>query len=142
MATPHASAAPLATALVDAKLAPHGLAGQVGLELFVDVVVLVKLATTMRTDLGQDSLERFVDGFGRRRSMGMSAMLGAGLSTGFFGLQFGRALGERAGLALAGTFLVVEPLFQLGDASLEFSDLAIAFAATRAWRMVHGDSRA
>ena len=49
------------------------------------------------------------------------------------GLLLGRPFGKRRGLTFAGTFLVVEALFQFGDALHEFVDLTIAFAAPWAW---------
>ena len=42
MATTHASAALFAGTLVDAKLPAHGSGGDVGLELFVDVLILLE----------------------------------------------------------------------------------------------------
>ena len=81
MATADASAAALAAALVDAKPSAHGPGGDVGLELFVDVVILGDFTTAVGTSLGQRSFEDFVDSLGsRRRPMGVLAMLFAGLA--------------------------------------------------------------
>ena len=68
--------------------------------------------------------------------MAVPTMLLANLSPRLRGLLLRRPLGERRGLTFAGTFLVVEALFQFGDALHEFVDLAIAFAAPRAWPRV------
>ena len=68
--------------------------------------------------------------------MAMPAMFLAGLSPRLFGLRLRRPLGERRGLTFGGAFLVVDAFFQLGDALQEFVDLAIAFAAPRAWPRV------
>jgi hypothetical protein len=69
--------------------------------------------------------------------MGMAAMLVAGFSAGLFGPVPRRALRKRGGLPFAGAFEVIEALFQLGDASLQRFDEAIALNAPRAWRSVH-----
>ncbi len=64
--------------------------------------------------------------------MAVLAMLVAGLSPRLFGLRLGRPFGQGRGLTFGGAFLVVEALFQFGDALREFVDPAIAFAAPRA----------
>jgi hypothetical protein len=137
VATAHASAATLATAFVDAKLATHGSGGDIGLELFVDLVVLVQRATAMGTDVGKRRFEDFVKGVGRRRwAMAVSAMLFADLTAGLFGPLLGSTFGKRGSLAFAGAFLLVESPFEIGDALPEFGDEPIAFDAARAWSRV------
>src|SRR5271154_4732272 len=60
-------AASLAAALVDAKFATDRPGGDVGLELFIDVVILTQFAAAIGASLGQRRFEDFVDRFGRRR---------------------------------------------------------------------------
>ena len=50
-------AAGLAGAFVNANLAADGRGGNVGLELFVDVVILLDVAAAIGTDLGQRRFE-------------------------------------------------------------------------------------
>src|SRR5207302_782203 len=126
-----ASAAALALALVNAEFSAYGLGGDVGLELFINVVVLGDFAAAMRTGIGKGRLKRFGDVFGRRRwPMRVAAMVFAGLSPRFLGLELGIAFGEWSRLALAGAFKLVEALLQLGDPTLESVDEAITFEAS------------
>jgi hypothetical protein len=134
MTTTHPSAALFATPLVDAKLSAHGLGGDVGLELFVDVLILLKFATTVGTRVRQESVERFVDVLGRRRgTMRVWAVILAAFAPRFHGASFGRAFREGAGLALGGTLFLIESPLKLGDSLQEFRDHAVAFDAPRAW---------
>ena len=64
--------------------------------------------------------------------MPVQAVLGARFPSRLFGRRRGLPFGEGGGLTLAGAFLVVETLFELGDPLHEFVDLAIALAAPRA----------
>ena len=68
--------------------------------------------------------------------MAVPTVLFTGFSARRLGLLQGRPFGERRSLPFGGAFLVVESLFQFGDALHEFVDLAIAFAAPRAWPSV------
>ena len=118
MAATHASPALFTAALVDTKSSADGLGGDVGLELFVDIVILGDFAAAIGTGFGQRRFEGFGDRFGRRRRpMGVLAVPRAGLATGLFRPRLGLALGERSGLPLAGAFLLVESPFEIGDAS-------------------------
>jgi hypothetical protein len=133
VAAAEASAALGATALVDAEFPPDGLCRQVGLELLVNVCILGEDATAMGTSLRQRCFERLGDGLGGwRRPMTMWTVVGASFASRFLRRWCRLSLGEGSGLAFAGAFLVLEMLFEIGDAFLRFVDLAIAVAATRA----------
>jgi hypothetical protein len=137
MAAADASAAALALALVDAEFSAYRLGGDIGLELFVNVVVFGDLAAAIRTGVGQRRLERFGDVFRRRRwPAGVLAILFASLSPWFLGLRRRGVFGERSRLTLAGAFDLVEAFLQLGDATLQGIDDAITFEAPRAWLTV------
>ena len=75
--------------------------------------------------------------------MGVLAMLIAAFAPRLLGLRLGQPFGERRGLTLAGTFLVVEAFLEVGDALaelldelvdefFEFGNPPIAFDASRA----------
>jgi hypothetical protein len=64
--------------------------------------------------------------------MAVLAVLDAGFASGLFRCWRRFAFGERSGLTLAGAFLLVESLFEIGNPFLEFLDLALALAAPRA----------
>ena len=68
-------AAFLAMATVDFEFADDGLAGNLGLELLIEMI-LDDGATAMGTLLGQGSVEDFIDTFRRRRfAMSVLAVL-------------------------------------------------------------------
>jgi hypothetical protein len=119
-----APAAAPAAADVDVELPVDGRARDLDLVLVIDVG-LVYGAAAARAGGRQGGLVDFVD-LGGGQAMGLGAVVGAGLAAGLLRVGLGRSLGERCGLALAGTLLLFEeagePLdvgFQLGDAALQ-----------------------
>src|SRR3954454_3675324 len=113
MATTHASATVFASALVDAEFSAHGLGGDVGLELFVDVAVFLDGTAAMWTGVGKRRLMCHGDGtVSRRRPVGVLTMLITAFAPRLLGLRLGQPFGERRGLTLAGTFLVVEAFLE------------------------------
>ena len=97
-----------ALADVDVELPVNGLARDFDLELLGDVG-FVEGAAAVGADVGQGRLVDLVDLFGAGRlAMGLGAVVLAGLAAGLLGLGAGLPLGERGGLALAGTEGLVE----------------------------------
>ena len=92
----HLFAARHAVAAVHAELPHDGRAGDLGLELFVDAF-LDDLAATGGAGVGQRGVEDFGDLGGRRRfTMGVRAVLDAGLAARLFGFGFGSPLEKGA----------------------------------------------
>src|SRR5262249_3812573 len=114
MAPVNAAGALTALADVDVELPVNGLARHLDLKLLSDVR-RVERAATAGADLGQRCLINLIYLFGRRwPPVGLGAVVLAGLAAGFARVRFGLALGEGAGLALAGAEgrveLTAEPL--------------------------------
>jgi hypothetical protein len=95
-------------AYVDVELAVDGLARDLDLILLGDVG-LVEGAAAIGAGGGQVCLVNLVELFGvGRLTVGLGAVVLAGLASGLLGLVRGLALGEGGGLALAGTGRLVE----------------------------------
>ena len=93
MPATHTPAAFFAAALVDANLAANGLGGDVGLKLFVDVVILLDVTAAIGTGVGQCGFERFVDGIrGGGGRWPCCAVLFAGFPPGVLGCSLGGPL--------------------------------------------------
>src|SRR5262249_10818321 len=118
--------APTTLADVDVELPVNGLARDLDLELLGDAG-FVEGAATVGAGMGQGGLVDLVDLLGAGRlSVGLGAIVFAGLSAGRLGLASGLAFGEWGGLALAGTGRLVELAaealvlgLQVADASLK-----------------------
>ncbi|HLW63936.1 MAG TPA: hypothetical protein VKS79_01370 [Gemmataceae bacterium] len=106
-------AAPAATD-VEIELALNRLAWNLDLELLLNVG-FVDGTAAIGTGIGQRGFVDFVNLLGRRRTMGLLAIIVAGLAAGLFRLGLGRAFGERRRLTLVG------PL-EFGNAGFEFGN--------------------
>ena len=108
MAPLDATVALTALADVDVELPVDGLARDLDLELLGDVG-FVQGAAAVGAHSGQGRLMDLVNLFGGRRlTVGLGAVILAGLAAGLLGLAGGLALGEGGGLALAGAGRLVE----------------------------------
>jgi hypothetical protein len=108
MAPLHPTAALAALADVDVELPVNGLARDLDLELLGDMR-FVEWPAAVGADARQRRLVNLVDLFGAGRlSVGLGAVVLAGLAAGLPGLAGGLALGEGGGLAFAGTGGLVE----------------------------------
>jgi hypothetical protein len=108
MAALDPAAALTALADVDVELAVNGLARDLDLELLGDVR-LVERTAAVGAAVRQGRLVNLVDLFGGRwLTVGLPAVVLAGLATWLLGLVSGLALGEGSGLALAGASCLVE----------------------------------
>jgi hypothetical protein len=97
-----------APADVDVELAVDGLARDLDLELLSDMG-LVERPSALWADAGQRCLVDLVNLFGAwRLTVGLGAVVFAGLAAGLLGLAGGRSLGEGGSLALAGAGRLVE----------------------------------
>jgi hypothetical protein len=93
---------------VDVELPVDGLAWDLNLVLLGDVG-FVEGAAAVRANVGQGRLVNLVDLFGAGRlTVGLGAVVFAGLAPRLLGLVGGLALGERGGLALASTSRLVK----------------------------------
>src|SRR5262249_22393269 len=118
----HPTVAPAALADMDVELAGGGVGG--GLHL----VLLggggrVEGAAAVGANAGQGCLMNLIDLIGSRRlTMGLRAVVRAGLASWLLGLGCGRALGEGDGLALAGAARLVELAAEAIVLSLQVAD--------------------
>jgi len=93
---------------VDVELPVNGLARDLDLELLGDMR-FVERPAAVGADARQRRLVNLVDLFGAGRlSVGLGAVVLAGLAAGLLGLVRGLALGEGGGLALGGTSRLLE----------------------------------
>jgi hypothetical protein len=126
MAPLNPTVAPTTLADVDVELPVDGLARDLDLVLLGDAG-FVEGAATVGAGVGQGGLVDLVDLFGAGRlSVGLGAIVFAGLAAGLLGLASGLAFGEGGSLALAGTGRLVELAaealvlgLQVADASLK-----------------------
>jgi hypothetical protein len=116
--------AALAAAAVDVDLAAQRFAGQVNLELAIDVG-FDEVAEAVRTAGRQGGLGAFVDGAVGGRAMAVAAVLGAAFATRPFGMRHGRPLGEGSGLAFAGALGLFELTCELLQLGFEFGQAAL-----------------
>jgi hypothetical protein len=104
----HPAVALTALADVDVELAVNGLARDLDLELLGDVR-LVERTAAVGAAVRQGRLVNLVDLFGGRwLTVGLRAVVLAGLASRLLGLVGGLALGEGGGLALAGAGRLVK----------------------------------
>jgi hypothetical protein len=88
---------------MDVELSVDRLARNLHLELLGDMG-FVEEAAAVRADMGQGRLVNLVNLFGAGRlTVGLAAIVFAGLAARLARVRFGLALGEGASLALAGT---------------------------------------
>jgi hypothetical protein len=132
----------LQAADVDVELAMDGAARDLDLVLARDVGCLNGPAAS-GAGFGQGRFVGFVDVRGGL-TMGLGAVVRAGLAAGPLRRGLRRPLGEGRGLALAGALrllqLAVQAFdlgFELGDTVPQVGDQAVALAAARAGREVH-----
>src|SRR5262249_37272851 len=110
---------------MDVELAVDGLARDLHLELLGDVA-LVEGAAAMGGNAGQGCVMDLIDLIGSRRlTMGLRAVVRAGLASWLLGLGCGRALGEGGGLALAGAGGLVELAAEALVLSLQVADASL-----------------
>jgi hypothetical protein len=129
-------AAVVAMSAMDGEFADDGFTRNLGLELLIETV-LDDVAATIRTLFGERRVEFFVDAGRRRRwSMGMLAMLLAGLASRLFGSTFGRTFGERGGLSFGGAFEFVDASLEARD---EIAKLLVLAKQLIVGRRVHAD---
>ena len=108
MAALDQAAAPTALADVDVELATDGLARDLNLELLGNAS-LVERPAAVGAAVRQWRLVNLVDLFGGRwLTVGLRAVVLAGLAAWFARIELGLALGEGSGLALAGAGRLVE----------------------------------
>jgi hypothetical protein len=104
----NAAVALTASADMNVELAVNGLARDLDLELLGDVR-MVERAAAVGAAVRQGRLVNLIDVVrGGRLAVGLDPVVSAGLATGLLGLAGGQALGEGAGLALAGAGRLVE----------------------------------
>jgi hypothetical protein len=128
MPAAHVLAALFAVAAVDVEPANDRPTWNLGLELLVEVV-LDDLAAASGTLLGQGSVERFIDLFGRRRlTMGVRAVLVALLAARLLGTLLGLAFGERRRLTLGRAFGIFEAFLEIANDLLQLLDAPIALS--------------
>ena len=121
MARLEASAAAATSAHMDVESAHNGLAGDLDLELLINMV-FVGLSAAVGTLFGQrhvDDLVGFVFG---KRTVGLGAVMVARLAARLLGILLRRSLGERSGLAFLGPRGLLQQLLQLRHSLLEFGD--------------------
>jgi hypothetical protein len=108
MASLHAALALTALANVDVELPVNGFTRDLNLELLSDMG-FVEWTATIGAAVRERCLVNLVNLFGAGRlTMGLGAVVFAGLASGFLGLARGLALGEGTGLALAGAGRLIE----------------------------------
>ena len=88
--------------------------------LVVDTSFVDRTAA-VRASVGERHFVGLVDVFGRR-AMGLGAVVLAGFAARLLRLGFGRPLGERSGLAFAGTALLVEKPREVFNLSPQLGD--------------------
>jgi len=116
-----ASATAATSAHMDIEPTHNGLAGDLDLELLIDMV-FVGLSATLGASLGQwhvNNLVRFLFG---NWTVGLGAVVVARLAARLLGILLRRCLGERSGLAFLGPRGVLQELLQLRHSLLEFND--------------------
>ena len=119
------AAALTALADLDVELAVNGLARDLDLELLGDVR-LVERTAAVGAALRQGRLVNLVDLFGGRwLTVGLRAVVLAGLAAWFARIELGPALGEGSGLALAGAGRLVELAAQALVLGLEVVDASL-----------------
>ena len=105
---------------VNVELALNRPTRNLDLILVVDTSFVDRTAA-VRASVGERRFEGLVDVFGRR-AMGLGAVVLAGFAAGLLRLGFGRPLGERSGLAFAGTALLVEKPREVFNLSPQLGD--------------------
>ena len=125
MAALDPAAALTALADVDVELAVNRLARDLDLELLGDVR-LVERTAAVGAAVRQGRLVNLVDLFGGRwLTVGLRAVVLAGLAAWFARIELGLALGEGSGLALAGAGRLVELAAQALVLGLEVVDASL-----------------
>jgi hypothetical protein len=118
MPATQALAALLAMAAVDVELADDGLAGNVRLELLIEMI-LDDVAAAVGTVIGQGRVKRFSDLLGRRLAMAVLAVLVASLAARLLGMLLRCAFGEGSRLPLGRAFDLLKTMLQIANDLLE-----------------------
>jgi hypothetical protein len=122
MTTLNGSVTPPTTADVDVELAVDRLSWDLNLILLIDVG-FVELAAAVGASIGQECLVNLVDSL-RWQSMRPGAVVLAGLTPRLLGVGLGWSFGERGGLTLARTLLLLEQESEALDLGFQFGDAA------------------
>ncbi|HUT58398.1 MAG TPA: hypothetical protein VNA25_11190 [Phycisphaerae bacterium] len=106
---------------MDIKSTHKGLAGDLDVELLIDMV-FVGRPTTLGTLLGQRNIDDLVGLVVGKWAMRLGAVVVPRLAARLFRLLLGGSLGEWSGLAFLGPRGLLQELLQLRHPLLEFSD--------------------
>jgi hypothetical protein len=125
-------AAPHTAADRDIEAPEDGLSGDLLLEL-TDRLERLQISSAVRAGSRQGDRNDLIDLPGRR-SVGMKTVVWTCFPTGRFGVEFGSSLGKGSRLPLLGPVRLLELAedlreltFEVGDASFELRDLAVAW---------------
>ena len=121
MAWLKASAAAATTAHMEVEPPHQRLAGNLDLELPIDMIVFCRSAACGAL-LGQRHIDDRVGFLFWKGTMGLGAIIVARFAARLFRGVLGRSLGERSGLAFLGTRGVLQQSLQLRHSFLEFGD--------------------
>jgi hypothetical protein len=116
-----APAATATSAYMDVEPTHNGPAGNLDLELLINMV-FVGLSATVGALLGQRHVDNLVGPLFGKRAMGLGAVVVARLAARLLGILLRRSLGERSGLAFLGPRGLLQELLQLRHSLLEFGD--------------------